>query len=59
MACDYLMKLHETRGDKIIIFCDHIYALKELAIRLGVPYISGEVTERERLNIISEFKNGD
>lgn len=34
MACDYLMKLHEDRGDKIIIFCDHIFTLKELALRL-------------------------
>lgn len=28
MACDYLVKLHEARGDKIIIFCDQIFALK-------------------------------
>jgi DNA excision repair protein ERCC-3 len=52
MACHYLMKLHEARGDKIIIFCDHIFALMEYAVRLGIPYISGDVGERERLNII-------
>lgn len=48
MACHYLMKLHEARGDKIMIFCDHIFALKKYAKKLGIPYISGEVGERER-----------
>ena len=52
MAAHYLMKLHEARGDKIIIFCDHIFALMEYAVRLGIPYISGDVGEKERLNII-------
>ena len=59
MACDYLMKLHESRGDKIIIFCDHIFALKELALHLGIPFICGEVSERERLNIIAHFRDGN
>mmetsp|Transcript_22813 Transcript_22813/g.35126 ORF Transcript_22813/g.35126 Transcript_22813/m.35126 type:complete len:92 (+) Transcript_22813:162-437(+) len=58
MACHYLMKLHEARGDKIIIFCDHLFALKELAHFLDIPYICGEVGERERLNIISHFRDG-
>lgn len=31
LACQYLMKLHESRGDKIIIFCDNILALKSYA----------------------------
>jgi DNA excision repair protein ERCC-3 len=48
MACHYLMKLHEARGDKIMIFCDHIFAIKEYAKRLSVPFICGEVGERER-----------
>jgi len=58
MACHYLVKLHESRGDKIIIFCDHLYALNQLATMLNIPFISGEVGERERLNIISHFKDG-
>lgn len=28
-------------------------------MRLSIPYISGEISERERLNIISHFKDGD
>lgn len=48
MAAHYLVKLHESRGDKTLIFCDHIFALKEYAMRLNIPYICGEVGERER-----------
>jgi DNA excision repair protein ERCC-3 len=58
MACDYLRKVHEERGDKIIIFCDHIFALKIYAKQQNIPYISGEVGERERNNIISQFRDG-
>lgn len=59
MTCDYLVKLHEARGDKIIIFCDHIFAIRQYAHCLGIPYISGEVGDRERLNIISHFRDGN
>lgn len=53
------MKIHEDRKDKIIIFCDHVFALKILAERLGIPFISGDVGERERQNIISHFRDGN
>lgn len=59
MACDYLVRLHEKRGDKIIIFCDHIFAIRQYAHQLGIPYISGEVSDRERLGIISHFRDGN
>lgn len=59
MACHYLMKIHEERKDKIIIFCDHVFALKILAERLEIPFISGDVGERERQNIISHFRDGN
>ena len=58
MACHYLKKLHEARGDKIIIFCDHLFSLKEYAERLCIPFISGEVSNLERMNIISQFRDG-
>jgi DNA excision repair protein ERCC-3 len=48
MACHHLVKFHEARGDKIMIFCDHIFALKEYAYRLGIPFICGDVSELER-----------
>jgi DNA excision repair protein ERCC-3 len=57
MACQYLMNLHESRGDKIIIFSDNIPALEMYAKRLKRPYISGEVGEAERMGIIHYFKH--
>lgn len=59
MTCHYLKELHEARGDKVIIFCDHIFAIKQYAEKLSIPYISGEVTDRERMNIISHFRDGN
>jgi DNA excision repair protein ERCC-3 len=59
MACHYLVKLHEARGDKIMIYCDHIFTLKEYAKLLKIPFICGEVGERERLNIIAHFRDGN
>ncbi|OXB55099.1 hypothetical protein ASZ78_004933 [Callipepla squamata] len=34
-ACQFLIKFHERRNDKIIVFADNVFALKEYAIRLG------------------------
>lgn len=56
LACQYLMKLHESRGDKIIIFCDNILALKSYAEQLKRPFISGEVGHAERMGILHWFK---
>lgn len=27
-ACEYLMRFHEARGDKVIVFSDNVFALK-------------------------------
>jgi DNA excision repair protein ERCC-3 len=48
MACDYLRQIHEARGDKIIIFCDHLFALEIYARKLKIPFISGVVPDKER-----------
>jgi DNA excision repair protein ERCC-3 len=58
MVCDALKRLHEARGDKIIIFCNHIFSLKEYAIRLKIPFICGEVDDKERMSIIAHFRDG-
>ena len=34
-ACQFLIKFHERRNDKIIVFADNVFALKEYAIRLN------------------------
>ena len=33
-ACQFLIKYHEDRGDKIIVFSDNVYALE---VRRGIP----------------------
>lgn len=55
-VCEYLIKFHQARKDKIIVFSDNLFALKEVAFALKAPYISGEVTLQERMVIINKFK---
>ena len=31
-SCEYLMRFHEARGDKIIVFSDNVFALKVMCI---------------------------
>ena len=47
MACQYLIKLHEARGDKIIVFSDNLYAIENYAKRLGRPFIHSKVSAQE------------
>lgn len=43
MACQFLIDFHErVRGDKVIVFSDNIFALREYAVKLGKPFIYGE-----------------
>lgn len=44
IACQYLIDLHESRGDKVIVFSDNLFALRKYATILKRPYISGEVS---------------
>lgn len=41
IACEYLINLHEKRGDKIIVFSDQLFAQEYLAKALKRPYING------------------
>ena len=34
-ACQFLIRFHERRNDKIIVFSDNVFALKDYAQRLG------------------------
>ncbi|XP_069092839.1 general transcription and DNA repair factor IIH helicase/translocase subunit XPB isoform X1 [Pleurodeles waltl] len=56
-ACQFLIKFHERRNDKIIVFADNVYALKEYAIRLNKPYIYGPTSQGERMQILQNFKH--
>jgi len=55
-ACQYLIKYHEKRNDKIIVFSDNVYALKHYAKELNKPYIYGPTSMSERLTILQNFK---
>jgi len=57
-ACEYLMRFHEARGDKVIVFSDNVFALKKYAIKLGRPFIYGPTSQAERLRVLEQFKTG-
>ncbi|KAI8933107.1 hypothetical protein NX059_009750 [Plenodomus lindquistii] len=56
-ACEYLIDYHESRGDKIIVFSDNIYALKAYAIKLNRAFIYGTTPQAERQQILENFQH--
>ena len=54
--CQYLIKLHENRNDKIIVFSDNVFALEHYARKLNCPYIYGPTSQQERLQILQNFQ---
>ncbi|KAK4336740.1 hypothetical protein RND71_043657 [Anisodus tanguticus] len=55
-ACQFLVKYHEKRNDKVIVFSDNIFALKHYAIKMNKPYIFGPTSQGERMQILQNFK---
>jgi len=55
-ATQFLIKYHERRGDKTIVFSDNVFALKHYAIKMNKPYIYGPTTQGERIQILQNFK---
>jgi len=58
-AVEFLVRFHEDRGDKIIVFSDLVYSLKLYAEMLKRPLIYGETPERERQAILGTFRASD
>ncbi|KAK3574529.1 hypothetical protein QTP86_008764 [Hemibagrus guttatus] len=56
-ACQFLIRFHERRDDKIIVFADNVFALKEYAIRHNKPYIYGPTSQGERMQTLQNFKH--
>ncbi|KAG5459661.1 MAG: P-loop containing nucleoside triphosphate hydrolase protein, partial [Olpidium bornovanus] len=56
-ACQYLIRYHEDRGDKIIVFSDNVYALIAYARKLQKPYIYGATGQQERMRILQQFQH--
>ncbi|KAJ3332056.1 hypothetical protein HDU76_001449 [Blyttiomyces sp. JEL0837] len=55
-ACQYLIEYHEARGDKIIVFSDNVFALKNYATKLGKPFIYGGTSSKDRMRILQQFQ---
>lgn len=55
-ATQYLIRYHERRGDKTIVFSDNVFALKHYAIKMNKPYIYGPTSQGERIQILQNFK---
>ncbi|XP_006459293.1 hypothetical protein AGABI2DRAFT_218349 [Agaricus bisporus var. bisporus H97] len=56
-ACQFLIRYHEERGDKVIVFSDNVYALEAYARRLNKLYIHGGTGQVERMRILSHFQH--
>lgn len=56
-ACQYLIRYHEERGDKIIVFSDNVFALMAYARKLEKPYIFGGTGQQERMRILQQFQH--
>lgn len=56
-ACQFLIHFHERRNDKIIVFSDNVFALKNYAIKLNKPYLYGPTSQGERLQILQNFQH--
>ena len=46
----------QVRGDKVIVFSDNIFALREYATRLRKPFIYGGTSHQERTRVLAAFK---
>lgn len=55
-ACHYLIKSHEEKGHKILVFSDNVFALKVYANAIGRPFIYGKTSEKSRISTFSDFK---
>ncbi|KAI9818353.1 MAG: DNA repair helicase RAD25 [Phylliscum demangeonii] len=56
-ACQFLINYHESRGDKVIVFSDNVYALEKYALALKKAYIYGGTPQPERLRILENFQH--
>ncbi|EAQ89097.1 hypothetical protein CHGG_05716 [Chaetomium globosum CBS 148.51] len=56
-ACQYLINYHEARGDKIIVFSDELYSLKQYALKLKKVFIYGGTSQNERMQVLENFQH--
>lgn len=56
-AMQYLIQVHEQRGDKVLIFSDNIPLLKHCAKLLKKPFIYGKTGDQERKYWLHNFNH--
>lgn len=54
--CQRLIQYHEARGDKVLVYCDHIDALKLYAQHIGRPLIYGGTPTEEARQLLARFQ---
>lgn len=56
-ACDYLIRYHKARGDKVIVFCDRRFPLEHYARALECPLcIHGGTPDAQRHEALERFR---
>ena len=55
-AAEFLVRYHRTRGDKILMYADNIWALETYCRTLAIPFLHGETAAEERLFWLGCFR---
>jgi DNA excision repair protein ERCC-3 len=58
-VCQFLINYHEARGDKIIVFSDNLFALQHYAYTMKKPFIYGDTSNQERIQILENFQHNE
>jgi DNA repair helicase Rad25 len=53
--CEQLIRYHEAKGDKVLVYIDHIDALKFYADKMKRPYIYGDTPAENAQKILDHF----
>ncbi|CEI93231.1 Putative Dna helicase [Rhizopus microsporus] len=54
--CQRLIQYHEAKGDKVLVYCDHIDALKLYAEKIGRPLIYGGTPADDARQLLARFQ---
>mmetsp|Transcript_1805 Transcript_1805/g.4604 ORF Transcript_1805/g.4604 Transcript_1805/m.4604 type:complete len:631 (-) Transcript_1805:282-2174(-) len=54
--CDFLIRYHESRGDRILVFSDNVFALRSYATKMLKAFIYGATGSLERMRILKNFQ---
>lgn len=57
MTVERLIKYHERRGDKILVFADILWVLEKYSAILKKPFLCGRTSDDERNKIFQMFRN--